>query len=86
MHIFRPGQLVRLSALHSDDLAVELYSFPPGAALADDGDSRVVGRLDHADVALVIALGNRDGSKLYVFGPHGGGWTFGAFFEIEVEA
>jgi len=33
-------------------------------------------------VAMVIAVPKRDGSSVYVLGPNGGGWTFGAMLKV----
>lgn len=72
----RPGQLVTTPSWFDDD--IELYASMPGSA--DTSNLRVVGRIVPHDVALVLALGRKDGSKIYVLGPRGSGWTFGAFF------
>lgn len=76
---FSPGQLVTAKAWLDDD--IELYDRPPGSKTASS-NARIIGRLVPADVAVVVALGRADGSKLYVLGPRGGGWTFGAYLQL----
>lgn len=70
--IFRPGQLVGLNELTSSTGTTELYNVPGGT-----DDVRIIGRLFSRDVALVVAVHQR-GASVYVVGPSGGGWAFGA--------
>lgn len=77
MAIFKAGQLVVLAWEDS----TQLYSVP-----SDIKDVRVIGWLEKRDVALVVTADRSDGSRVYVVGPHGGGWTFGALLKILVEA
>ncbi len=74
--IFRSGQLVGVNQLTNPVGKVDLYSVPGGT-----DDVRVIGSLRPHDVALVISS-YRGGSSVYVVGPHGGGWAFGAFLKV----
>ncbi len=74
--IFRSGQLVGVNPLTNPVGKVDLYSVPGGS-----DDVRVIGSLKPTDVALVISS-YRGGSSVYVVGPHGGGWAFGAFLKV----
>lgn len=79
--VFRAGQLVKL--VDWLDEPQGLYSLPggarpyPGTVLP-----RQISRLEKGNVALVIAIERSDGGSVYVLGPHGGGWAFGAFLEV----
>ena len=79
--IFRAGQLV--SPVEFEEEGIDLYSLPGGAkAFRGTEDLRVIGRLEKKDLALVVATERTDGGSVYVVGPHGGGWAFGAFLTI----
>lgn len=78
--IFKVGQMVSVLDWHDDNL--ELYDAPAGRLSADDVGTRVIGTLKHGDVALVVATERTDGGCVYVIGPNGGGWAFGAFLNI----
>jgi len=79
--IFKAGQLVKpVSWL---DEPIDLFSVPGGARpMAGDVLPRRISRLETREVALVIAIERSDGGSVYVLGPHGGGWAFGAFLEV----
>jgi hypothetical protein len=47
---------------------------------------KVVGRLRKRDVGLVIAVERTDGGSVYVVGPNGVGWAFGALLVVIKEA
>lgn len=66
-----PGQLVRVDKMTAVS-GVELQSSPSNAV-----DFMIVGRLSTNDVAIVIST-FRNNASVYVLGPTGGGWTFGA--------
>ena len=70
--IFRVGQLVKSSGLEDN---MDLFSEPPPGV---NGDLRIIGKLEKLDVAIVIALARGDCGCIYVLGPHGSGWAFGA--------
>lgn len=74
--IFRAGQLVGVNPSTNSGNNVDLYSVPGGS-----DDVRIIGSLKPTDVALVISS-YRGGSSVYVVGPHGGGWAFGAFLKV----
>lgn len=76
MSIFKPGQLVRFNEDYGD--GASLYNVPGGF----DKNALATSMILRRDVAVVIAVGRSDGSQVYVLGPHGGGWTFGAFLKI----
>jgi len=79
--VFKAGQLVK--PVEWLDENVDLYSVPGGARpIAGKILPRVISKLESRDVALVIALERSDGGSVYVLGPHGGGWAFGAFLEV----
>ncbi len=82
--IFKAGQLVRPVAWN--DETVDLFNVPGGARPTANGEkARVIGRLEQKAVALVIAVERADGGSVYVIGPTGGGWAFGAFLTIVVD-
>ena len=74
--IFRAGQLVTIDERTSSTPTTELYSCPGGTE-----DVRVIGQLRAKDVALVVASWH-GGTSIYVIGPMGGGWTFGALLRV----
>jgi hypothetical protein len=79
--VFKAGQLVKPVEWLDED--VDLYSIPGGARpIAGKILPRVISRLGKRDVALVIALERADGGSVYLLGPNGGGWAFGAFIEV----
>lgn len=73
--IFRPGQLVGPNELTDPRESLPLHSVPAGAT-----DVRIVGRLAPRDVALVITT-TVGCMSVYVVGPNGAGWTFGAMLK-----
>lgn len=77
---FRPGQLVCHAGLEDD--SIDLYSSPWSG---DISKARIIGHMKINDVALVVAIAKADGSMVYVLGPNGGGWAFGAFLRIVVD-
>jgi hypothetical protein len=46
-----------------------------------DAPGRPVSRLTNRDTAVVVSLSSFDGRCVYVIGPHGAGWTFGAYLK-----
>jgi hypothetical protein len=78
--IFRAGQLV--TPEDWVDPALELYNEPDVLAASWSTLAYVLGTLEPGDVAMVIAVPKRDGSSVYVLGPNGGGWTFGAMLKV----
>lgn len=74
--IFRPGQLVGPNELIDPRGSLPLHSVPGGA-----DDVRTIGRLTTKDVALVIGV-TTGCASVYVVGPNGGGWTFGAMLKL----
>jgi hypothetical protein len=53
--------------------------------MANGEKPRIIGRLEQKEMALVIAIERADGGSVYVIGPHGGGWAFGAFLTVVVD-
>jgi hypothetical protein len=47
----------------------------------DSPQGNRVSRLTKHDTACVVSLSHSDGRCVYVIGPHGAGWTFGAFLK-----
>jgi hypothetical protein len=43
---------------------------------------RIIGVLKKNDIAIVIATYRDDGSQVYVLGPNGSGWTYGAYLNV----
>lgn len=81
--IFKPGQMVKLVEWAGEH--VDLFNTPAlGRTKASQPLPRVIGRLLQKDVALLIARERSDGSNVYVLGPHGGGWTYGALLTVVV--
>ena len=79
--VFRAGQLVTPVKWLDED--VDLFSVPGGARpIAGTMLPRTIGKLGLGKVALVIAIERADGGSVYVLGPGGGGWAFGAFLEV----
>jgi hypothetical protein len=37
--------------------------------------------LTSKDTAVIVSLSSADGRCVYIMGPNGGGWTFGALFK-----
>lgn len=73
---FRAGDMVRGSDLSTD--VIELFDSPPGPLYHGEA---VIAHLKRGESALVVSLDRHDGRCVYVMGPHGGGWTFGAFLQ-----
>jgi hypothetical protein len=82
--LFRAGQLVSMASWTND--GCDLFNAPGMVAKSTDERVRVIGRLDKHDVGLIVALERADGGSVYVIGPHGGGWAFGAFLVVVEEA
>jgi len=77
--IFAPGQLVKLVHWHAADC--ELNNIP---GQVTNSQVRVIGRLRHKDIAIIVALERADGRNLYVLGPDGGGWIPGGVIQAVV--
>lgn len=77
---FKAGQMVSPLDWHDDPL--DLFDVAPGRICAGAAEARVIGQLLPDDVALVVAIERSDGSSIYVIGPSGSGWAFGAFLKI----
>jgi len=73
---FRPGQLVGLNELTDPSMSLPLHSVPGGTV-----DVRTIGRMTAQDVALVIGV-TAGCASVYVVGPNGSGWTFGAMLKL----
>lgn len=60
-----------------------LYAEPASTLFVaqTDGSYREVAYLDVGEPAIVISLSSYDGRCIYVIGPHGSGWTFGAYLK-----
>lgn len=71
---FRAGDMVTLNLVDETDL------FDGPFELGVPGD-HPVSHLTKADTAIVVSLSNSDGRCVYVVGPHGAGWTFGAYLK-----
>ena len=82
--IFKVGQMVAPLDWHIEPL--DLFDVPAGRIKVMDKPCRVIGRLEHNDIALVISTERTDGGCVYVIGPNGSGWAFGAFLRIIKEA
>jgi hypothetical protein len=83
--VFKAGQLVAPVTWTED--GCDLFSVPGGARpIVGRELPRIIGRLEPHDIGLVIAIERADGGAVYVIGPHGGGWAFGAFLIIIKEA
>lgn len=79
--VFKAGQLV--SPVQWTEEGCDLFSVPGGARpIAGTVLPRIIGRLEKRDIGLVIAIERSDGGSVYVIGPHGGGWAFGAFLVV----
>lgn len=74
--IFRPGHLVRLNELTDPSETLPLHSVPGGTV-----DVRTIGRMTTNDIALVIGV-TAGCASVYVIGPGGSGWTFGAMLKL----
>ena len=68
---FRAGDLVTLNLVDSTDLFAEAFG-------PDEGAGQPISHLTARDTAVVVSLSSHDGRCVYVVGPHGPGWTFGA--------
>jgi hypothetical protein len=79
--IFRAGQLV--TPVKWTEEGCDLFNAPGGARpLTGNVLPRIIGRLEKHDVGLVVAIERSDGGSVYVIGPRGGGWAFGAFLVV----
>lgn len=79
--VFKAGQLVKL--VDWLDEPIDLFNAPGGARpIVGQVLPRIISKLGKRDIALVIAIERSDGGSVYVLGPHGGGWAFGAFLEV----
>jgi hypothetical protein len=72
--IFRAGMLV---TTRQGVEAAELFAMLPSLTLST-ADGRY---LKQGQVAIVIALSSYDAKAVYLIGPCGAGWAFGAFLE-----
>jgi len=68
--------MVKLNSFMSGDVA--LYDSPFELEIPD---GHAVATLVKNDTAIVVSLSNFDGRCVYVVGPNGAGWTFGALLE-----
>lgn len=71
---FRAGDMVTVNLVD----AIDLYDQP---FELDSPVGHPVSHLTKADTAIVVSLSNFDGRCVYVVGPHGAGWTFGAYLK-----
>ena len=78
--LFKAGQMV--SPVDWTDEPIDLFNLPGGTSSVGSETVKVVGKLQPRDVALVVSIERADGSNVYVIGPHGGGWAFGAFLKV----
>ena len=69
----RVGDMVTVNLVEATDLFAE--PFGPGEA------GHPVSHLTSHDTAVVVSLSSHDGKCVYVIGPHGAGWTFGALLK-----
>lgn len=71
---FRAGDMVTVNLVESTDLFDQPFEL-------DNPGGQPVSHLSNKDTAIVVSLSNADGRCVYVIGPHGAGWTFGAFLK-----
>lgn len=69
----KAGDMVTVNLVETIDLFAE--QFEPGS------QSHPVTHLTDRDTAIVVSLSNHDGRCVYVIGPYGAGWTFGALLK-----
>jgi hypothetical protein len=43
---------------------------------------QIVSKFEKGETAIVVSLSSFDGKCVYVIGPNGAGWTFGAFLKL----
>lgn len=70
----RAGDMVVLNLVDEADLFDSPFEL-------DNPGGHPVSHLTKRDTAVVVSLSNLDGRCVYVVGPHGAGWTFGAFLK-----
>lgn len=70
---FSAGDMVTVNLVDVIDLYDEQFG--------PNEQARAVSRLTSADTAVVVSLSSHDGRCVYIIGPHGAGWTFGAFLK-----
>ena len=70
---FRAGDMVTVNLVDATDLFAEPF--------AADEPGHPVSHLTCADTAVVVSLSSHDGKCVYIIGPHGAGWTFGALLK-----
>lgn len=71
---FRAGDLVMLNLVDSVDLFDQPFEL-------NNPSGDPVSHMDKSDTAVVVSLSSHDGRCVYVVGPHGAGWTFGALLK-----
>lgn len=78
-----PGQLVSMYSAYGfgsmGQAVVPLYATIPGPLFTNEDEC---GFIEETDVVLVVALSSFDGTCVYVTGPNGSGWTFGAYLKL----
>ena len=71
----RAGDMVTVHIVAEIDLFAEPFS--PDSS----GDPDPVSHLTCHDTAVIVSLSTYDGKCVYVVGPHGAGWAFGAYLK-----
>lgn len=74
---FKAGDMVTMNSLVEGYLDEGIDLFPD----LDNG-SDPTSSLMQGEYAIVISLSSHDGVRVYVLGPRGAGWTFGAFLKV----
>ena len=78
--LFKAGQLV--VSVHWSEEPIPLYNKTgTNVPFYEASDVRVIGHLEKSDIAIIIGT-TRSGVDVYVVGPHGSGWTFGALLSV----
>ena len=70
----RAGDMVVLNLVDETDLFDQPFEI-------DSPQGHPVSHLTKHDTACVVSLSSSDGRCVYVVGPHGAGWTFGALLK-----
>lgn len=65
---------INTDLLHDIVLYVDLHDSPN----PEEDGFNVVSKLARGETAVVVSLSSHDCRSVYVIGPHGAGWTFGA--------
>lgn len=68
------GDMVTLNLVEEADL----YDHP---FETEEPNGHPVSHLTSKDTAVIVSLSNADARCVYVVGPHGAGWTFGALLK-----